>query len=383
MSSGSLFNSEQSGSPNRKIFLIGIIALIAVSASVYTLYHFSKPKQKTIEEKTAEEIRDSTVLMLAQPTFSGAEFSQQILGKGRLQRFAWKTKEAYFSFPQGTPEEFHEFLNKFFIDRAKVEIGTESRGKIQLGDYKMTVSPENFYFFKSPLENIKIEPAQTLKFPFKNVDYLLSLEEMRNYTNNSQIYGGKLVAEMSRTTDESPIAFANHGIMVAKPNEPSLQQLTGELLKDESIGNEREKKIQRLVDFVSNEIEYSYTEAVGGRETLKRADEILMTRSADCSNKTILLASMLEQIGEEYILLYCPQHITVAVPQGNFPNENKLDFTWNGKPWMIAETTLPDFQIGKTRVQDFVKLTKIQYVQDPKQTNIIFDANSYNLLKFY
>jgi hypothetical protein len=381
MSSGSLFNPEQSASPNRKLFLIAIIALVAVSASVYTLYQFSKPKRKTVSEKTAEEIRDSTVMMLAQPTFSGEDFSRQILGKGRLQRFAWKQKEAYFSFPQTSAEEFDEFLNKFFVDRAKVEIGAEKGGKITLDKYTMTVSPEYFHFFKTPLENVKIEPTQTLNFPFKNVNYSMSLEEMRNFTNNSQIYGGKVVAEMSRTTSESPIAFANHGIMVAKPNEPSLQRLTGELLKETE--DNREKKIQRLVDFVSNEIEYSYTEAVGGGETLKRADEVLMTRTADCSNKTILLASLLEQIGEDYILLYCPQHITVAVPQGNFSNENKLDFMWNGRPWMIAETTLPNFQIGKTQVQNFVKLTKIQYVQNPKETNIIFDANSYALLKFY
>lgn len=382
MSSGSLFNSESNSSPNRKFFIIAIIALIAVSASVYTLYEYSKPKKKTVAEKTAEEIRDSTVLMLAQPTFSGEDFRQQILGKGRLQRYVWDKKEVYFSFPQtDSRAEFEEFLNKYFADRAKVEIGEEKGGKIMLGKYTMTVSPENFYFFKTPLENIRIEPEQTLNFPFKNANYSLTLEEMRNYTNNSQVYGGKVVAEMSRTTQESPIAFANHGIMVAKPNEPSLQRLASELLK--GIEDNREKKIQRLVEFVSNEIEYSYTEAVGGGETLKRADEILMTRSADCSNKTILLASLLEQIGEDYILLYCPQHITVAVPQGNFPNDNKLDFTWNGKPWMIAETTVPDFQVGKTRVQDFAKLTKVQYVQNPKETNIIFDANSYSLLKFY
>jgi hypothetical protein len=382
MSSGSLFNSESNSSPNRKFLIIAIIALIAVSASVYTLYQYSKPKKKTVAEKTAEEIRDSTVMMLAQPTFSGEDFRQQILGKGRLQRYVWDKKEVYFSFPQtDSRAEFEEFLDKYFTDRAKVEIGEEKGGKIKLGNYIMTVSPENFYFFKTPLENIRIEPEQTLNFPFKNVNYSLTLEEMRNFTNNSQVYGGKVVAEMSRTTHESPIAFANHGIMVAKPNEPSLQRLTSELLK--GIEDNREKKIQRLVEFVSNEIEYSYTEAVGGGETLKRADEILMTRAADCSNKTILLASLLEQIGEDYILLYSPQHITVAVPQGNFPNENKLDFTWNGKPWMIAETTVPDFQIGKTRVQEFAKLMKVQYVQNPKETNIIFDANSYALLKFY
>jgi hypothetical protein len=108
-----------------------------------------------------------------------------------------------------------------------------------------------------------------------------------------------------------------------------------------------------------------------------------MTRNGDCSNKTILLASLLEQIGEEYILLYCPRHITVAVPQGNYPNDNSLDFKWDKRSWMIAETTLAGFQIGYTKVQDFTRLTTINYVQDPKLSEIIFDANSFETLKFY
>lgn len=383
MSSGSIFDSESKKSSNWKFLLIGFVVLIAVCSTVFGLYWSGKPKEKTRDEIAAEEIRDSTVFMLAQPRFSGEDLGKQVLGKGKLQRFDWKKREAYFSYPQTEKTELDEFLNKYFKNTAKVEIGAEINGTIKLGDYVLTNSPEYFYFFKTPLDNIKIEPDQTLNFPFKNVNYSLTLEEMRNFANNSQVYGGKLIAEQSQRTDEPKIIFANHGIMVAKPNEPSLQRLVNELLKDESIGNDREKKIQRLVDFVSNEIEYSYTEAVGARETLKRANEVLMTRSADCSNKTILLASLLEQIGEEYILLYCPQHITVAVPQGNFVNENKIDFTWNGKPWLVAETTLPGFEVGKTKVNEFTRLTTIQYVQVPKQTDIIFDANSYNLLKFW
>jgi hypothetical protein len=168
--------------------------------------------------------------------------------------------------------------------------------------------------------------------------------------------------------------------MVAKPDEPSLKRLTEELLKD--VEPSREARIQRLVDFVSNDIQYSYAEALGSRETLKRANETLMTGNGDCSNKTILLASLLEQINEEYILLYCPGHITVAVPQGGFPDDNKLDFNWSHKNWMIAETTLPGFQIGKTPVKESNRLTHINYVQDPKNADVIFDANSYEVLKF-
>lgn len=385
MYSESIFNSDEKRRSNKLPFVIGLIALLIISATAYTLYQAGKPKEKTSAEIVAEEIRDSAVMLLAQPTFSGAEFEKQILGeKGKLERFDRLKKEAYFTFPQAEQAELDSFLNKFFVDRAKIELGKEVGGRIDLGKYKLTVSPESFHFFKTPLENIKIEPEQTLKFPFKNdINYSLSLGELKDYVDNSRVYGGKLLAQESQRSEDPQIAFANHGIMVAKPNEPSLERLVGDLLRDESIGNDREKRIQRLVDFVSNEIDYSYTEAVGGRETLKRPNETLMTRSADCSNKTILLASLLEQIGEEYILLYCPQHITVAVPQGNFANENKIDFTWNQKPWLIAETTLPGFQVGKTRVQDYARLTTVNYVQVPRQTDIIFDASSYNLLKFW
>ena len=120
-----------------------------------------------------------------------------------------------------------------------------------------------------------------------------------------------MVAKMPERRDEPQMVFANHGIMVAKPGEPSLKRLIDDLLRD--VGDKREARIQRLVDFVSTEIEYALRKRCH-RERLKRAngntDDV-----GDCSNKTILLASLLEQIGEEYVLLYCPMHITVAIPQ--------------------------------------------------------------------
>ena len=382
MSSGSLFDSETAGkSSNWKMFAIGLVVLTVVFSTAFGLYWSSKPREKTAEEFLAEEIRDSAVLMLAQPIFSGDEFEKQLLGKAKFERFDWKKREAYFTFPQAEAAEFDEFLNKYFLNRARLDIGKETGGKIRLGEYVLTVSPESAYFLKTPMDNIRIDPAQTLNFPFKTVNYALSLAEMKSFTDNSNVYGGKLIAQASTTGNQPKIIFANHGIMVAKPNEPSLKRLTGELLKD--VGDDREKRIQRLLDFVSNEIEYSYTEAVAQRETLKRANEVLMTRIGDCSNKTILLASLLEQIGEDYVLLYCPQHITVAVPQGNFVNENKLDFVYENKNYLIAESTVPGFQIGKTRVGQFERLINVNYVQSPKQIDLIFDAKSYTYLNFW
>lgn len=381
MSSGSLFEEEKSNPLGRIYLVIGLIVLGLVSVVGFFAYRSNQEKVKIARDVKSEEgFRDTTILMLSQPRFSGEEFRQQILGKGRLERFERVNEDLYFTYPSASQAEFDEFADKFFVDKSKLEMAQESGGRLRLGGYSVGLGDEKPYFFRTNFKNFKIDSSQTLTFPFKTVNYTLSLPETKNLLDNSQVYGGNLVADATQRSADPMTLFANHGIMVGKPNEPSLQRLVNDLLKD--VGDNRENKIQRLVDFVSNEIEYSYSEAIGGGETLKRPNEILMTRNGDCSNKTILLASLLEQIGEDYLLLYCPKHITVAVPQGNFTNENKMDFEWEKKNWLIAETTLPNFQVGKTLVKDFIKITPVNFVQRPKEKNLIFDAHSLRVLEF-
>lgn len=376
-----MFDADIKRGPSIKIVLIAVAAFLGLAAAGYAAYWYTSPVPPDPGEVWSAEVRESMVFMLAQPSFSGEEFRKQLLGKGRIAKYAWREKQVYFTFPETGEEEFQEFLKKHIVDPAKVDFGKLENGRIKLNDYELRISPAASRFFKTHTDNFRLDARQTLTFPFSSVNYTASLEELRNLANNSQIYRGRMVMKAPARKDEPQMVFANHGIMVARPGEPSLKRLADELLKD--VGDNREARIQRLVDFVSAEIEYSFTEAVAPQEKLKRASETLMTRSADCSNKTILLASLLEQINEEYVLLYCPRHITVAVPQGNFANENKLDFTWSGKPWMIAETTLPGFQIGVTRVQDSNKLTFVNYVQDPKLSEVIYDASSFEVLTFF
>jgi hypothetical protein len=380
MPAGSIFDSEsEKRGPNLKIVAIALVAFIVLCSAAVGLYFYSKPVPQSPDEARSEEIRNTTVLMLAQPTFSGEEFRQQVLGKGRLVKFVRSLKDAYFIFHADSDDEFQQFVGKYFVDQSKLEFAKAENGEDELGGYR--IPDENgMKFFRTTLENIHIDPNQQLSFKLADAAYDVSLNELRNLANSSELYGGKLIARMPSRRDEPQFVFANHGIMVAKPGEPSLKRLVDELLKN--VPNDRNSRIQRLVDFVSKDIEYSFVEATSG-ETLKRASETLMTRSGDCSNKTILLASLLEQIGEEYLLVYVPQHITVIVPQGDLPDDNKLDFTWNQKNWLIAETTLPGFQIGKTKVGDSLRLTHVNYVQDPKNADVIFDANSYEVLKFF
>lgn len=380
MSSGSLFDEDASKGPNFTIAVVAVLAFLLLGGVGYGLYWYTSPIPPDPAEVYAAEIRDNTVIMLSQYTFTGDDANRQVFGKGRVVKYNAFKKEAYFTFPETGADEFDEFKAKYFVDAAKLEYGTEQAGTIELGKYTLTKSPGAFHFFRTPLGNVRIDTKQNLSFPYAAVNYTASLDELRNLTNNSQLYGGRVLTKASSRRDEPQMFFANHGVMVARPNEPTLKRLADELLK----GVEgREARIQRLVDFVSGEIEYSFSEALMNGELLKRPSETLMTRNGDCSNKSILLASLLEQIGEEYILLYCPQHITVAVPRGNFVNDNGLDFIWSQKPWMIAETTLAGFQIGTTKVAESERLTSVKYVQDPKISEVIFDANSFESLKFF
>jgi hypothetical protein len=381
MSAGSIFDSDEKRGPNLTMLFIALAAFVVLAAAGYTAYWLSSPPPPDFAGIHAAEVREAMIFLLAQPSFSGDEFRRQLLGKGKIEKYRWKEKEAYFTFPETAEEEFQEFLSKYIVDPAKLQFGSTAGDRIRLDEYELRPGPNAYRFFKTTSDNLRLDTTQTVAFPFSTVTYTISLDELRNFSNNSQLYGGKLVAKMPERSNEPQMVFANHGIMVAKPGEPSLKRLIDDLLKD--VGDNREARIQRLVDFVSTEIEYSFTEAVSSREKLKRASETLMTRSADCSNKTILLASMLEQIGEEYLLLYSPRHITVAIPQGGFANDNKLDYTWDNRPWVIAETTAAGFQVGKSMVLEPNRLTNVQYIQDPKNSNVIHDANSYRILDFF
>ncbi len=383
MAESTLFNKETQKS-SYKFVIIFIVLIIAAFGSAYGIWKYISYEPEISDEQIAEwKTRDSIVMLLAQPTFSGEEFRNQILGDARLQKFVIDKKEVYFSLPESGENEFKTAIDKFITDTQKIENAELiDDKKFKLDKYSLVKSTETGYFFKTSVENLKFDKNTELEFPYPEATYTLKLPELLELSNNDNIYGGRIAAATNPKIDGKAILFGNHGAFVAKPNEPSLERFAENLLKDLPENATREMKIQKLLDFVSKEIEYDYYEALGRNETLKRPNETLMTRKSDCSNKTILMASLLEQIGEEYLLLYCPQHITVAVPQGNFEVENNLNFKWSGKNWIAAETTLPMFQIGKTKVTQTIQLNTVNYVQNPKQPEIIFESQTFRPLEF-
>ena len=85
MSSG-IFDDESKRGPNYTIAIVAVLAFLVLGGIGYGLYWLSAPIPPDPAEIASVEIRESMVFMLAQPSFSGQEFREQLLGKGRIEK---------------------------------------------------------------------------------------------------------------------------------------------------------------------------------------------------------------------------------------------------------------------------------------------------------
>jgi hypothetical protein len=337
----------------------------------------------TLDERT----RDTVLAYLAQPGFAGTKMGEQVLGPVRLELLHVPTREVYFSAPEPelTGEPFETTVARFVVDPKRLVLAEDDgTGRLRLGDYSLRRSAEKHFFFKTPVENVKFDTAAVLRFPYGPATYTLDMGEMQGFVQNRSIFGGRMVARTGESREGRPVVFANHGAFVARPDEPSLRRFVQELTRDIPPEGEgaREARVQRVLDFVSREINYNQREATYSFELLKRPNEVLMSGESDCSNKAILLGSLLEQLGEDYLFVYTPGHITVAVPQGGFPAANGLWLEWEGRAWLIAEGTAPGFRIGVDRLQEEARLKQFQHVQRPRDRDVIYDVATRRPLSF-
>lgn len=348
----------------------------------------SSMRMRLVGPSMDESTRYTLLSYLAQPGIAGTGVSEQVLGRVRLELLQVSDREVYFSAPAPSlsGETFEDVVARLVVDPKRVVLAKDDDlgGRMRLGAYSLPRTTEKSYFFKTPMDNVKFDTATVLKFPFGPLTYTLDMRELSDFIQNKSIFGGRINALTGRKEDGRPVVFANHGAMVARPGETSLTRFVGELTRDIPAdgAGARELRVQRVLDFVSREIEYDQREATYNFELLKRPNEVLMSRESDCSNKTILLGSLLEQMGEDYLFVYLPHHITVAVPQGRFPAANGLSLEWEGKTWVIAEGTAPGFRIGVDRVGDEEGLRQFQFVQRPRERDVIFDLATGRQLSF-
>ncbi|MGH9754145.1 MAG: hypothetical protein ACREA2_15310 [Blastocatellia bacterium] len=333
------------------------------------------------KKQANEATRVSLMTLLAHPKQAGPYIEPQLLGKARLELYRFDDKELYFYLPpsDSSGEKLARAICRLAVDKSRVEVAKEEQGSFVFANYSFLRTPQKAAFLRVPLDNLRVDSETPLRFPFEGAVYAPTTEELHYFMSNESIFDGPLEAIPDSQSYGQPILY-NAGAVVAKAGEPSLQRFVNDLTKEiaASDPSAREKKIQRLADLISREIAPNPEE--GQLNIVKRANESLMTGKADYRNRAILLGSMLEQIGEDYIFVYSRDYLGVAVKQGRFPAMNEHRIKWEDANWQLIDLTSPAFRIGQDVPKNRPPATK--YVQRPRQNSVIVDPATGRSLNF-
>jgi hypothetical protein len=354
----------------KKSWIIGL-TILATLVIIGLIVSKSYSQETPID--IVKERRLTMISYLSNPIFTNDDFCEQLTQtKAKLEINQLDESKLYFSIKKDAFEG-EKTIKKLCIDSKKVEFAKLKNGDLELGNYRFYDTTALFFRFPDSL--LKVPKKIQFHVNYKPFEYTVSDQELSNFISNKSIYGGSYYITKNGKKDGNVYGM-NHGAMVSINNEPSLQRFTKQLIKKCKT---HEQKIQALLSFVTNQIAYNFSEANSGGETLKRPNEVLLSKSSDCSGKTILFASFLEQINADYRLVYMSGHISVFV-KGKFESSNKYLLKADGATYHLAETTCPDFIIGETVLNDATIFSFTQFIQKVGKPSIV--KNSLTNQKF-
>jgi hypothetical protein len=331
---------------------------------------FSCSSSNKKEVTPYEKMQINTINFIAQPTFAGDYIFYKVTSaKANLEMYYYDTKQIYMTCNK--QDYVAENLDKFIISKDCVTVAKLNSNILELDTKRY--SDTSKVFLKMPVSNFKVDSTRVIETPYKNATYKVTLPQIFDFTYLRSAIGGGAIA-----ITEDQHHFMNHGSVVAKNNEPSLSDFVKQLTKNETVN---EVKAQKLLDFVSQEIEYNQNEATNGYETIKRPDEVLFTKNSDCSGKTILYASLLQQTTIKWCLFYFEHHVCVGVA-GNFKCDNPLKFKLNNVDYYLAEITDPNAIIGLDSWKGEMNEANLEYYQTSDLGSDIFNYKTNQKLEF-
>lgn len=323
----------------------------------------------TPPEPQMTDIQGTVLNYLSLPDFASLDFEAKVLPDvARFLYFDTKESQVYFARKK---KEGKKDLNLLCADTSLIRYARIEDGVMLLGPYS-SYKLDNL-LFRFPAHLLKVKDSAALQMPYKQANYNIDLEELSTYYTRRAIYDAPVLFELYE--DGKRYGIANHAAVIARPGESSLtsfaEQLTASAKSDEG-------RYQALLDFVSEEIDY---ESITQYEVFFKPNEVLLRKKSDCSGKVVLYASLLEQLGLPYLLVYMEGHILVAVP-GDFSHKNGMSFNLDGTDFFFAETTLEGFQIGKTQTYPLLTEKDIQFLQQAGERNRLYNYATKDSLDF-
>ncbi len=319
-----------------------------------------------VAEKPMDAVAQAVLNYAANPDFAPSNIFGQLTGtKAEMEMFFVDTGKVYISLP--ITEDWKAAREKLTKRPDATDFSQSTKQPYKLDKY--VLNKPDIYFFRIDATDFKVDPDAKVVIPFPRATYDPTASELSGFIRDKEIMGGKDFF-VAGHRGEKTVYSSNFGAQVAVPGEPSLTRLAIKLVGEEK---RPERMAQKLLDFVTVEIEYDHDEQEWSdyKQVIKRADEVLMTRKATCASKAALYASLLEQVGIDYVLVYYPSHLAVFV-KGRFRDDNGHSLLLDGQRYYYAESTTPGFVIGVTEITfpGFSIDSDWTHVQRPKDRDI-------------
>lgn len=315
---------------------------------------------KTIEKNS---LKETAVHYLVHQSLAKDDFCKQVWQEPLT--FIAKdvqNNDLYFSHPRYGVDQ-QKIFSKLTDRPEKIKISPCTSGDCEFGG--LTGNVDSIVPFKINERYLKVDSSSVIVTKLKNYTYRVPLSYLTAVQDSSKYFSGDDLIDLQLVISQKKVC-ANFGKLVSKKGDSLLTDWAKQITKDCATN---EIKAQALLNFVINEIDYSFADYYYQTEVKRKAHEVLMTGLADCSGKTVLYASLLEQLDIPYCLLYYKRHLNVGLV-GNFSKENKLSTKVKQLEYFIAETTCKDFVIGKSIVQDAEQIAEPLIYQIPRNGNL-------------
>lgn len=269
-----------------------------------------------------------------------------------------------------------DMLTLLTLDTSLIEYAPCDTGLCEFGGMSGVI--DGYYAFRIPTTNLRVDSDKVFQYKYYDTFLTITFRELSNELDSTYFYNSPKTVDLSSFFGKENYA-ANVGAFIShKDNDPVVKALA---LKITAGLKTNEEKAQALLRFVTNNIEYSYEDQWYETEITKRAHEVLLSGDGDCSAKTTLYASLLEQCDIPYCLLYYKNHINVGV-EGNFKMENNYVHEVEKRKYAVAETTVENFVIGQSLLETPEVITKLLFYQIPRKSPDIIIAGTGEKLKF-
>ncbi|MCC7031188.1 MAG: transglutaminase family protein [Chitinophagaceae bacterium] len=223
-----------------------------------------------------------------------------------------------------------QMLQLLTLDTSKVEYAPCSTGICEFGGMRGVI--DGYYAFRIPCSNLKVDTSHVFTYRYNDTTLNVTFSELIQEQDKEMFYHTPKGIDLTKYFGR-PVYAGNIGANISKADkDPVIKKLADKI----TAGlQSNEAKAQALLQYVTTNISYSYEDLWYETEVAKRAHEVLLSGDGDCSAKTTLYASLLEQCAIPYCLLYYKNHVNVGV-RGNFANENGYTQKVNDQQYAVA-----------------------------------------------